>query len=97
MYKGEKKKTRAVKWQIDAGLWICWGLVYQNYSWCNVNDFFLFNIISIITYIYSYTLKYNMNMDDQATNMKISIEKKQWNWNNIKWIVRIITSRVFCW
>ena len=46
------KKNKHSKWWSGR----CWGSVYQNYPQCNVKDFSLFNIIPIITYIYSYTL-----------------------------------------
>ena len=40
------------------------GLAYQNYSLCNINDFSLFNIISIITNIYLHTLTMTPHMKE---------------------------------
>ena len=61
---GEKSK-HSERWSDDwFRIRICWSLAYQNYSWCNVNDFSLFNIISITTYIYSYTIAMIPHMKD---------------------------------
>ena len=56
MCKGEKQTLGAMKWWSMQNYEYVGGSAYQNYFWCNVNDFSLSNIISIITCIYLHTL-----------------------------------------